>query len=175
METVVAVPIPSQTQAEVDELRMQSVERAAAVSGQFNQRTYEQLAQFHAQQETMAKRLEEESFRQMAMAQAMEKNRVEQEESRAILLHQQQELARQQDELKRAIAEQARVSDAHQDLLRQASVAMRHQHHEVEELNKKVHRDSERWGLFAEAKNQRTASSKPMTVTPSRAENFMGV
>ena len=131
--------------------------------------------QFHAQQETMAKRLEEESFRQMAMAQAMEKNRVEQEESRAILLHQQQELVRQQDDLKRAIAEQARVSDAHQDLLRQASVAMRQQHHEVEELNKKVRKGSERWGLFAEAKDQKTAPSEPAAVTRSRAEFCMGV
>ncbi|RLO06027.1 hypothetical protein DYB28_012590, partial [Aphanomyces astaci] len=135
METVVALSLPPPNQAEMDELRMQSVERAAMTSSHFSQITYEQLAQFHAQQEAMAKRMEDESFRQFAMAKAMEKNRLEQEESRAILLRQQEELVRQQNELKRAMAEQARVSEAHQEMLRQASDAMRQQNYKVEELN----------------------------------------
>ncbi|RHY24251.1 hypothetical protein DYB32_008919 [Aphanomyces invadans] len=120
METVVTVPLPPPNQAEMDELRMQSVERAAATSSHFNKMTYEQLAQFHAQQSAMAQRLEEETARHLAMAAAMEKNSLEQEESRAVLVRQ-EEAVRQQDELKRAITEQARVSEMHQDMLRQAS------------------------------------------------------
>ncbi|KAF0713562.1 hypothetical protein AaE_011769 [Aphanomyces astaci] len=135
METVVAVPLPPPNQAEMDELRMQSVERAAITSSHFNQMTYEQLAQFHAQQEAMAKRMEDESSRHFAMAKAMETNRLEQEESRTILLRQQEELVRQQNDLKRAMAEQARVSEAHQEMLHQASDAMRQQNYKVEELN----------------------------------------
>ncbi|RQM11426.1 hypothetical protein B5M09_013505, partial [Aphanomyces astaci] len=50
METVVAV-LPPPNQAEMDELRMQSVERAAMTSSHFIQMTYDQLAQFHEQQE----------------------------------------------------------------------------------------------------------------------------
>ncbi|RQM29351.1 hypothetical protein B5M09_008053 [Aphanomyces astaci] len=175
METVVAVPLPPPNQAEMDELRMQSVERAAMTSSHFNQMTYEQLAQFHAQQEAMAKRMEDESSRQFAMAKAMEKNRLEQEESRAILLRQQEELVRQQNELKRAMAEQARVSEAHQEMLRQASDAMRQQNYKVEELNQKVRRDSERWGLFAEATNQRSPFPSEQAAPTSRMENLMGV
>ncbi|RHZ03458.1 hypothetical protein DYB31_014304, partial [Aphanomyces astaci] len=136
METVVAVPLPPPNQAEMDELRMQSVERAAMTSSHLNQ-MYEQLAQFHAQQKAMAKRMEDESSLQFAMAKAMEKNRLEQEESRAILLRQ-QELVRQQNELKRAMAKQARVSEAHQEMLRQASDAIRHHNYKVEDLNQKV-------------------------------------
>ncbi|RHY10718.1 hypothetical protein DYB36_008541 [Aphanomyces astaci] len=100
METVVAVPLPPQNQAEMDELGMQSVERAAMTSSHFNQMTYEQLAQFHAQQEAMANRMEDESSRQFAMVKAMEKNPLEQDEARAILLHLQEKLFRQQNELK---------------------------------------------------------------------------
>ncbi|RQM21969.1 hypothetical protein B5M09_009228 [Aphanomyces astaci] len=48
--------------------------------------TYEQLALFHAQEEAMTNRMEDESSRQFAMVKAMEKNRLEQYESRAILL-----------------------------------------------------------------------------------------
>ncbi|RHZ40306.1 hypothetical protein DYB31_015393 [Aphanomyces astaci] len=175
METVVTVPLPPPNQAEMDELRMQSVERAAMTSSHFNQMTYEQLAQFHAQQEAMAKRLEDESSRQFAMAKAMEKNCLEQEESRAILLRQQEELGRQRNELKRAMAEQARVSDAHQEMLRQASDAMRQQNYKVEELNQKVRRDSQRWGLFAEATNQRSPFPSEQAAPTSRIENLMGV
>ncbi|ETV96688.1 hypothetical protein H310_10006 [Aphanomyces invadans] len=137
METVVAVPLPPPTQAEIDELRMQSVERAAATWSHLNQMTYEQLAQLLAQQSPMAQRLEEETTRQLAMAAAMDKNRQEQEESRAVLSRQQEELVRQQEELKRAMAEQARVSEAHQEMLRQALDVMRQQHYKVEELNQK--------------------------------------
>ncbi|CAK4656358.1 unnamed protein product [Aphanomyces euteiches] len=114
METVVAGsqehPLPPQGQSELDELRMQNVERAAASSSQFNKMTYEQLAQFHAQQEAMASRLEQESTRQAVMAAEIEKSRREQEESRAILLQQQQQLQRQQEELKLAMAQQAKVT-----------------------------------------------------------------
>ncbi|RHY81986.1 hypothetical protein DYB35_012517 [Aphanomyces astaci] len=45
------------------------------------------------------------------------------------------------------MTEQARVSEAHQEMLRQASDAMRQQNYKVEELNQKVRRDSERWGF----------------------------
>ncbi|RLO03901.1 hypothetical protein DYB28_005045 [Aphanomyces astaci] len=152
-EIVVAVPLPPPNQAEMDELRMQSVERAAITSSHLNQMTYEQLAQFYAQQEAMAKRMEDESSRQFAMAKAMEKNRLELEESRAILLRQEEQV-RQQNELKRAMAEQTRVSEAHQEMLRQPSDAMRQQNYKVEDLNQMVRRDSERWGLFAEATTQ---------------------
>ncbi|RHZ07953.1 hypothetical protein DYB31_015302, partial [Aphanomyces astaci] len=71
------------------------------------------------------KRMEDKSSRQFAMANAMEKNCLKQEESRAILLRQQEELVRQQNELKQAIAEQARFSETLQEMLRQASDAMR--------------------------------------------------
>ncbi|KAH9150498.1 hypothetical protein LEN26_004062, partial [Aphanomyces euteiches] len=147
METVVSVPVvagsqehplPPQGQAELDELRMQNVECAAASSSQFNKMTYEQLAQFHAQQEAMASRLEQESARQAVMAAEIEKSRREQEESRAILLQQQQQLQRKQEELKLAIAQKAKVTGDHQSLLQQASEAMRQQHSKVEELDKKV-------------------------------------
>ncbi|ETV76886.1 hypothetical protein H257_09324 [Aphanomyces astaci] len=110
METVVAVSLPPPNQAEMDELRMQSVERVAASSCQFNQMTYEQLVQFHAQQEAMSKRLEEESNRQLIMAAAMEKNRLEQEAVQIALLQQQEYLVRQQEELKRAMANQAKAT-----------------------------------------------------------------
>ncbi|CAK4303329.1 unnamed protein product [Aphanomyces euteiches] len=162
METVVSVPMPHvvagsqehplplQGQAELDELRMQNVERAAASSSPFNTMTYEQLAQFHAQQEAaIASRLEQESARQAVMAAEIEKSRREQEESRAILLQQQQQLQRQQEKLKLATAQQAKVTGDHQSLLQQGSEAMRQQHSKVGELDKKVHRDSERWGLLA--------------------------
>ncbi|RHY19548.1 hypothetical protein DYB25_005397 [Aphanomyces astaci] len=56
--------LPPQNQAEMDELRRQSVGRAAMTSSQFNQMTYEQLAQFHVQQVAMSKRMEDESSRQ---------------------------------------------------------------------------------------------------------------
>ncbi|CAK4094556.1 unnamed protein product, partial [Aphanomyces euteiches] len=141
METVVSVPMPHvvagsqehplplQGQAELDELRMQNVERAAASSSPFNTMTYEQLAQFHAQQEAaMASRLEQESARQAVMAAEIEKSRREQEESRAILLQQQQQLQRQQEKLKLATAQQAKVTGDHQSLLQQGSEAMRQQH-----------------------------------------------
>ncbi|RHY81518.1 hypothetical protein DYB26_002640 [Aphanomyces astaci] len=72
-----------------------------------------------------SKRMEDKSSRQFAMANAMEKNCLKQEESRAILLRQQEELVRQQNELKQAIAEQARFSETLQEMLRQASDAMR--------------------------------------------------
>ncbi|RHY18183.1 hypothetical protein DYB25_013356 [Aphanomyces astaci] len=121
METVVAVSLPPQNQAEMDELRMQSVERAAASSSQYNQMIYEQLAQFHAQQEAMG-------------------NEVVQ----VTLLQQQEDLIRQQDELKRTMANQAKATAEHQEMLRQASDAMQQQHYMVEELNKKVRRDTER-------------------------------
>ncbi|ETV90103.1 hypothetical protein H310_15067 [Aphanomyces invadans] len=88
METVVAVFLPPPNQEEMDELRTQSVGRAAMTSSHFNQMTYEQLAQFHAQQSAMAQRQEEESARQPAMAAAVEKNRQEQEESRSVLARQ---------------------------------------------------------------------------------------
>ncbi|RHY24886.1 hypothetical protein DYB32_008643 [Aphanomyces invadans] len=176
MKTVVAVPLPPPTQAEMDELRMQSVERAAATSSHFNQMTYEQLAQFHAQQSAMAQSLEEETARQLAMAAAMEKNRQEQDEWRAVLWRQQEELVHQHEELKRAMTEQARVSEAHQDMLRQASDVMRQQRYKVEELNQKVRRDNERWGLFAEAASQRSAqAAQAKAPVLSRAENLMGV
>ncbi|KAG9409390.1 hypothetical protein AC1031_019644 [Aphanomyces cochlioides] len=186
METVVSVPmphvvaggqehpLPPQGQSELDELRMQNVERAAASSSQFNKMTYEQLAQFHAQQEAMASRLEQESARQAVMAAEIEKSRREQEESRAILLQQQQQLQRQQEELKLAMAQQAKVTGDHQSLLQQASEAMRQQHSKVEELNKKVRRDSERWGLFAAAANQRTLAQAAPTAI-GRPETLMGV
>ncbi|RQM30722.1 hypothetical protein B5M09_010576 [Aphanomyces astaci] len=139
METVVAVSLPPQNQAEMDELRMQSVERAAASSSQYNQMIYEQLAQFHAQQEAMAKRWEEKSNCQLVMAAAVEKNRLEQEVVQVTLLQQQEDLVRQQDELKRAMVNQAKATAEHQEMLRQASDAMQQQHYivEVEELNKK--------------------------------------
>ncbi|ETV98984.1 hypothetical protein H310_08457 [Aphanomyces invadans] len=73
------------------------------------------------------------------------------------------------------MAEQARVSEAHQDMLRQASEAMRQQNYKVEELNQKVRRDSERWGLFAEATNQRSAFSTGRATEAPRLENLMGV
>ncbi|KAH9101369.1 hypothetical protein AeMF1_021888, partial [Aphanomyces euteiches] len=136
--------------------------------------TYEQLAQFHAQQEAMASRLEQESARQAVMAAEIEKSRREQEESRAILLQQQQQLQRQQEELKLAMAQQAKVTGDHQSLLQQASEAMRQQHSKVDELDKKVRRDSERWGLFAAAANQRP----PVQAAPTaigRPETLMGV
>ncbi|CAK4689608.1 unnamed protein product, partial [Aphanomyces euteiches] len=151
---------------------MQNVDRAAASSSQFNKMTYEQLAQLHAQQEAMASRLEQESARQAVMAAEIEKSRREQEESRAILLQQQQQLQRQQEELKLAMAQQAKVTGDHQSLLQQASEAMRQQHSKVEELDKKVRRDIERWGLYAAAANQRppvqaapTAIGRPETLT----------
>ncbi|RHY24942.1 hypothetical protein DYB32_008611 [Aphanomyces invadans] len=155
METVVAVPLPPLTPTEMDELRMQSVERAAATSSHFSQVTYDELAQFHAQQSAMAQHLEVE--RPLSMAAAMEKNRQEQEESRAALSRQQGELVRQLKEMKRAMAEQSRLSEAHHDMLRQASDAMLQQHYKVEELNQKVRRVSEQWGLFAEEASQRSA------------------
>ncbi|CAK4558425.1 unnamed protein product, partial [Aphanomyces euteiches] len=89
------------------------------------------------------------------MAAEIKKSRREQEKSRAILLQQQQQLQLQQEELKLAMAQQAKVTGDHQSLLQQASKAMRQQHSKVEELDKKVRRDSERWGLFAAAANQR--------------------
>ncbi|RHZ17207.1 hypothetical protein DYB31_005327, partial [Aphanomyces astaci] len=147
METVLAVPLPPPNQAEMDELRMQSMERAAASSSQFNQMTYEQLAQFHAQQEAMSKRMEDQTSRQFAMAKALEKNRLKQEESRAMLLQ----------------------------MLRQASNAIRQQNYKVEELNQKVRRDSERWGLFAEATNQRSPFASEQAAPTSRMKNIMGV
>ncbi|CAK4577840.1 unnamed protein product, partial [Aphanomyces euteiches] len=153
---------------------MQNVDRAAASSSQFNKMTYEQLAQLHAQQEAMASRLEQESARQAVMAAEIEKSRREQEESRAILLQQQQQLQRQQEELKLAMAQQAKVTGDHQSLLQQASEAMRQQHSKVEELDKKVRRDSERWGLYAAAANQRP----PVQAAPTaigRPETLMGV
>ncbi|RHY15303.1 hypothetical protein DYB30_013818 [Aphanomyces astaci] len=100
--------------------------------------TYEQLALFHAQEEAMTNRMEDESSRQFAMAKAMEKNRLEQDESRGILLRQQVELVRQQNELKRAMTDQARVSEANQEMLRQASDPTLQQDYKVEELNQKV-------------------------------------
>ncbi|CAK4320380.1 unnamed protein product, partial [Aphanomyces euteiches] len=136
--------------------------------------TYEQLAQLHAQQEAMASRLEQESARQAVMAAEIEKSRREQEESRAILLQQQQQLQRQQEELKLAMAQQAKVTEDHQSLLQQASEAMRQQHSKVEELDKKVRRDIERWGLYAAAANQRP----PVQAAPTaigRPETLMGV
>ncbi|RHZ21447.1 hypothetical protein DYB31_013392, partial [Aphanomyces astaci] len=54
---------------------------------------YEQLAQFHAQQEAMAKRWEEKSNRQFVMATAVEKNRLEQEVVQVALLQQQEDLS----------------------------------------------------------------------------------
>ncbi|KAH9078958.1 hypothetical protein Ae201684P_020021 [Aphanomyces euteiches] len=106
------------------------------------------------------------------MAAEIEKSRREQEESRAILLQQQQQLQRQQEELKLAMAQQAKVTEDHQSLLQQASEAMRQQHSKVEELDKKVRRDIERWGLYAAAANQRppvqaapTAIGRPETLT----------
>ncbi|ETV64859.1 hypothetical protein H257_18321 [Aphanomyces astaci] len=125
METVVIVPLPPPNQSEMDELRMQSVERAASSSSQFNQMTYEQLTQFHAQQDAMSKRLEEESNRQLVMSAAVEKNRLEQETVQVALLMQQEDLVRQQDELKRAMLNQAKATAEHQEMLRQASDAMR--------------------------------------------------
>ncbi|CAK4120432.1 unnamed protein product [Aphanomyces euteiches] len=136
--------------------------------------TYEQLAQFHAQQEAMASRLEQEPARQAVMAAEIEKSRREQKESRAILLQQEQQLYRQQEELKLAMAQQAKVTGDHQSLLQQASEAMRQQHFKVEKLDKKVRRDSERWGLFAAAANQRP----PVKAAPTaigRPETLMGV
>ncbi|ETV95092.1 hypothetical protein H310_11375 [Aphanomyces invadans] len=173
METVVAVPLPPPTQAELDELRMQSVERAAATSSHFNQMTYDELAQFHAQRSAMAQHLEEE--RPLDMAAAMEKNRQEQEESRAALSRQQEELVRQLEEMKRPMAEQSRLSEAHHDMLRQASDAMLQQHYKVEELNQKVRRDSESWGLFAEETSQRSAFTTGRAAEAPRLENLMGV
>ncbi|KAF0683006.1 hypothetical protein As57867_024834, partial [Aphanomyces stellatus] len=162
METVVSVPLPlpPQGQAEVDELRMQNVERAAASLTQFNQMTYEQLAQFHAQHEALARRMVDEATRQSQLAAMMERNRVNQDEAQALLLRQQQELHKRQEELNKAIAEQARKSQDHESLLQQAS--------------EKVRRDSERWGLFAEATNQKAA---PVTAPEpiGRSENLMGV
>ncbi|CAK5213956.1 unnamed protein product, partial [Aphanomyces euteiches] len=120
----------------------------------------------------MASRLEQESARQAVMAAEIEKSRREQEESRAILLQQQQQLQRQQEKLKLAMAQQAKVTGDHQSSLQQASEAMRQQHSKVEELDKKVRRDIERWGLFAAAANQRppvqaapTAIGRPETLT----------
>ncbi|CAK4689842.1 unnamed protein product [Aphanomyces euteiches] len=153
---------------------MQNIERAAASSSQFNKMTYEQLAQVHAQQEAMDSRLEQESARQAVMAAEIEKSRREQEESRAIILQQQQQLQRQQEELELAMSQQAKVTGDHQSLLQQASEAMRQQHSKVDELDKKVRGDSERWGLFAAAANQRP----PVQAAPTaigRPETLMGV
>ncbi|CAK4550684.1 unnamed protein product [Aphanomyces euteiches] len=122
----------------------------------------------------MASRLEQESARQAVMAAEIEKSRREQKESRAILLQQEQQLYRQQEELKLAMAQQAKVTGDHQSLLQQASEAMRQQHFKVEKLDKKVRRDSERWGLFAAAANQRP----PVKAAPTaigRPETLMGV
>ncbi|CAK4356068.1 unnamed protein product, partial [Aphanomyces euteiches] len=116
----------------------------------------------------MASRLEQESARQAVMAAEIEKSRREQEESRAILLQQQQQLQRQQEKLKLATAQQAKVTGDHQSLLQQGSEAMRQQHSKVGELDKKVHRDSERWA------NQRP----PLQAAPTaigRPETIMGV
>ncbi|RHY20713.1 hypothetical protein DYB32_009970 [Aphanomyces invadans] len=118
METVVTVPLPPPNQAAMDEQRMQCMERAAATS---NQMTYEQLAQFHAQQSAMAQRLEEET----AMTAAMEKNRQEQEESRAVLSRQQEDLVRQHEELKRAMAEQARIQELDLDAMTKAMTSLK--------------------------------------------------
>ncbi|RHZ02109.1 hypothetical protein DYB35_013036 [Aphanomyces astaci] len=73
------------------------------------------------------------------------------------------------------MAEQARVSEAHQEMLRQASDVMRQQNYKVEELNQKVQRDSERWRLFAEATNQRSPFPSDQAAATSRMENVMGV
>ncbi|ETV91957.1 hypothetical protein H310_13606 [Aphanomyces invadans] len=174
METVVSVPmphmavagqdhpLPSPGPSELDELRMQNVKRAAASSSEFNKMTYEHMAQFHAQKQAMAVRLEQESARQAVMAAEIENSRREQEESRAILSKQQEQLRRQQEEIKLAMAQQAR--------LQQASEAMRQQHSKLEELDKKVRRDSEHWGLFAAATNERAVPA-----VMSRSETLMGV
>ncbi|RLN79208.1 hypothetical protein DYB28_011095, partial [Aphanomyces astaci] len=122
METVVAVPLPPPNQAKMDELRMQSVEHVAASSSQSH----------------VEKRLEEKSNRQLVMAAAMEKNLLEQEAVQIALLRQQEDLVHQQDELKRTMANQAKATAEHQEMLRQASDAMRQQHYTVEELSKKV-------------------------------------
>ncbi|KAF0725690.1 hypothetical protein AaE_009682, partial [Aphanomyces astaci] len=156
METVVAVSLPPQYQAEMDDLRMQSVERAAASSSQYNQMIYEQLAQFHAQQEAMG-------------------NGGRKKVVQVTLLQQQEDLIRQQDELKRTVANQAKATAEHQEMLRQASDAMQQQHYMVEELNKKVRRDSERWGLFAEGANQLSSVAGEAGAATSRVENLMGV
>ncbi|RLO05027.1 hypothetical protein DYB28_005816 [Aphanomyces astaci] len=133
--SVLAVSLPPQNQAEMDELRMQSVERAAASSSQYNQMIYEQLAQFHAQQEAMG-------------------NEVVQ----VTLLQQQEDLIRQQDELKRTVANQAKATAEHQEMLRQASDAMQQQHYMVEELNKKL-----------------SSVAGEAGAATSRVENLMGV
>ncbi|ETV92074.1 hypothetical protein H310_13495 [Aphanomyces invadans] len=138
METVVTVPMPLMVVAgqeagqdhpltppgpsELDELRKQNVERAAASSSEFNKMTYEQMAQFHAQQQAMALRF-----------------RREQEESHAILSKKQEQLRRQQEEIKMAMAQQARVTGDHRLLLQQAYEAMRQLHTKVEELDMKQH------------------------------------
>ncbi|ETV90732.1 hypothetical protein H310_14521 [Aphanomyces invadans] len=80
-------------------------------------------------------------------------------------------VAEDQEELKREMAEQARVSETHSDMLREASDAMRQQHFKVEELNQKVRRDSERWGLFAEPANQRSAFTTVRAAEAPRQEN----
>ncbi|CAK4769616.1 unnamed protein product, partial [Aphanomyces euteiches] len=118
--------------------------------------------------------LEQESARQAVMAAEINKSRREQEESRAILLQQQQQLQRQQEELKLPMAQQAKVTGDHQSLLQQASEAMRQQHSKVEELDKKVRRDSERWGLFAAAANQRPPVQEAPTAI-GRPQTLMGV
>ncbi|RHY29162.1 hypothetical protein DYB25_013355 [Aphanomyces astaci] len=159
METVVAVPLPPPNQAKMDELRMQSVEHVAASSSQSH----------------VEKRLEEKSNRQLVMAAAMEKNLLEQEAVQIALLRQQEDLVHQQDELKRTMANQAKATAEHQEMLRQASDAMRQQHYTVEELSKKVRRDSERWGLFAEGANQRSSVVGEAAAATSRVENPMGV
>ncbi|RLO02739.1 hypothetical protein DYB28_013778 [Aphanomyces astaci] len=52
---------------------------------------------------------------------------------------------------------------------------MRQQNYKVEELNQNVRRDSERWGLFAEATNQRSPFPSEQAAPTSRMENLMGV
>ncbi|KAF0711008.1 hypothetical protein As57867_005405, partial [Aphanomyces stellatus] len=104
---------------------MQNVERAAASSTQFNQMTYEQLAQFHAQHEALARRMVDEATRQSQLAAMMERNRVNQDEAQALLLHQQQELHKRQEELNKAIAEQAEFMDEYLAYSRRVEVLNR--------------------------------------------------
>ncbi|ETV73004.1 hypothetical protein H257_12049 [Aphanomyces astaci] len=93
-----AVSLPPPNQAEMDELIMLSVERAAASS-----RRIEPSTRY---------------------------DRGDGEESvQVTLLRQQEDLVRQQDELKRVMANQTKATAEHQEMLRQASDAMRQQHY----------------------------------------------
>ncbi|RHY42589.1 hypothetical protein DYB38_010491, partial [Aphanomyces astaci] len=101
--------------------------------------------------------MEDETSRQFAMAKAMEKNRLEQEDSRAILLRQQK---------KNWFVSKTNLSERWPNKPGSRK--------RIEKCSAR-RRDSERWGLFAEATNQRSPFPSEQAAPTSRMENLMGV